>query len=149
MAANAFVRARIDEDLKNQAADVLAGMGLTISDLVRITLTKVAREKALPFDLREPNQLTIQSIKNSEAGVDVHKANKLKYLMTLLINNALPLPAVYKDHPLQGSWKGYRDAHVEPDWILIYKLTDKLLRFERTGTHAALFGLRKTLLVIM
>lgn len=36
MAANAFVRARIDEDLKNQAADVLAGMGLTISDLVRI-----------------------------------------------------------------------------------------------------------------
>lgn len=60
MAANAFVRARIDEDLKNQAADVLAGMGLTISDLVRITLTKVAREKALPFDLREPNQLTIQ-----------------------------------------------------------------------------------------
>ncbi|EFH8529977.1 type II toxin-antitoxin system mRNA interferase toxin YafQ, partial [Escherichia coli] len=56
------------------------------------------------------------------------------------INNTLPLPAVYKDHPLQGSWKGYRDAHVEPDWILIYKLTDKLLRFERTGTHAALFG---------
>lgn len=66
--------------------------------------------------------------------------NKLKYLMTLLINNTLPLPAVYKDHPLQGLWKGYRDAHVEPDWILIYKLTDKLLRFERTGTHAALFG---------
>lgn len=57
--------------------------------------------------------------------------NKLKYLMTLLINNTLPLPAVYKDHPLQGSWKGYRDAHVEPDWLLIYKLTDKLLRFER------------------
>ncbi len=47
--------------------------------------------------------------------------NKLKYLMTLLINNALPLPAVYKDHPLQGSWKGYRDAHVEPDWILNYR----------------------------
>ena len=50
MAANAFVRARIDEDLKNQAADVLAGMGLTISDLVRITLTKVAREKAFKYD---------------------------------------------------------------------------------------------------
>ncbi|MGT9396053.1 type II toxin-antitoxin system RelB/DinJ family antitoxin, partial [Escherichia coli] len=87
MAANAFVRARIDEDLKNQAADVLAGMGLTISDLVRITLTKVAREKALPFDLREPNQLTIQSIKNSEAGIDVHKSSlralKLMDLTTL------------------------------------------------------------------
>ncbi|MBJ2587806.1 type II toxin-antitoxin system RelB/DinJ family antitoxin, partial [Salmonella enterica subsp. enterica serovar Breda] len=55
MAANALVRARIDETLKNQAADVLAEMGLTISDLIRITLTKVAREKALPFDLRIPN----------------------------------------------------------------------------------------------
>ncbi|HBL6101288.1 TPA: type II toxin-antitoxin system RelB/DinJ family antitoxin, partial [Escherichia coli] len=47
MAANAFVRARIDETLKNEAAVVLAGMGLTVSDLVRITLTKVAKEKAL------------------------------------------------------------------------------------------------------
>lgn len=74
MAANALVRARIDEALKNQAADVLAGMGLTISDLVRITLTKVAREKALPFDMRVPNELTAQTIENSEAGVDVHKA---------------------------------------------------------------------------
>lgn len=45
MAANAFVRARIDETLKNEAAAVLADMGLTVSDLVRITLTKVAREK--------------------------------------------------------------------------------------------------------
>ncbi|ENE6639042.1 type II toxin-antitoxin system RelB/DinJ family antitoxin [Salmonella enterica] len=74
MAANALVRARIDENLKNQAADVLAGMGLTISDLMRITLTKVAREKALPFDMRVPNELTAQTIENSEAGIDVHKA---------------------------------------------------------------------------
>lgn len=44
-----------------------------------------------------------------------HDMNKLKYLMTLLINNTLPLPAVYKDHPLQSSWKGYRDVYVEPD----------------------------------
>ncbi|ADZ42283.1 TPA: type II toxin-antitoxin system RelB/DinJ family antitoxin [Yersinia enterocolitica] len=74
MAANAFVRARIDETLKNEAAAVLAGMGLTVSDLVRITLTKVAREKALPFDLRIPNELTAKTIANSEKGVDVHKA---------------------------------------------------------------------------
>ncbi|EGM3393657.1 type II toxin-antitoxin system RelB/DinJ family antitoxin [Salmonella enterica] len=77
MAANALVRARIDETLKDQAADVLAEMGLTISDLIRITLTKVAREKALPFDLRIPNELTSRTIENSEAGeagVDIHKA---------------------------------------------------------------------------
>ncbi|EDH6594881.1 type II toxin-antitoxin system antitoxin, RelB/DinJ family [Salmonella enterica subsp. enterica serovar Goverdhan] len=74
MAANALVRARIDETLKDQAADVLAEMGLTISDLIRITLTKVAREKALPFDLRIPNELTSRTIENSEAGVDIHNA---------------------------------------------------------------------------
>ncbi|PHM63156.1 type II toxin-antitoxin system YafQ family toxin [Xenorhabdus ishibashii] len=65
--------------------------------------------------------------------------NKLKDLMKLLINNELPLPTIYKDHPLQGNYKGYRDAHIEPDWILIYKLTDSLIRFERTGTHSDLF----------
>ncbi|EBV3102508.1 TPA: type II toxin-antitoxin system RelB/DinJ family antitoxin [Klebsiella pneumoniae] len=74
MAANAFVRARIDETLKNEAAVVLAGMGLTVSDLVRITLTKVAKEKALPFDMRVPNELTANTISNSEKGVDVHTA---------------------------------------------------------------------------
>ncbi|HFP3332165.1 TPA: type II toxin-antitoxin system RelB/DinJ family antitoxin [Escherichia coli] len=75
MAANAFVRARIDEALKNEAADVLAGMGLTVSDLVRITLTKVAVEKALPFDMRIPNRTTAATIAASEKGVDVHRAD--------------------------------------------------------------------------
>lgn len=74
MAANAFVRARVDEALKNEAATVLAEMGLTVSDLVRITLTKVAREKALPFDMRIPNKLTAKTIADSEKGLDVHKA---------------------------------------------------------------------------
>ncbi|MBE8598118.1 type II toxin-antitoxin system YafQ family toxin [Xenorhabdus sp. BG5] len=65
--------------------------------------------------------------------------SKLKDFMRLLINNEFPLPVIYKDHPLQGNYKGYRDAHIEPDWILIYKITDKLIRFERTGTHSDLF----------
>lgn len=64
---------------------------------------------------------------------------KLKILMNLLINNQL-LPTKYKDHPLQGNYVDYRDAHIEPDWILIYKINDKLLRFERTGTHSDLFN---------
>lgn len=74
MAANAFVRARIDEAVKNEAAEVLASMGMTVSDLMRITLTKVAREKALPFDMRVPNELTARTITDSEKGIDVHKA---------------------------------------------------------------------------
>ncbi|WDB54693.1 type II toxin-antitoxin system mRNA interferase toxin, RelE/StbE family (plasmid) [Escherichia albertii] len=66
--------------------------------------------------------------------------NKLKTIMAFLINDNLPLPFVYKSHPLQGSFKGYRDAHIEPNWLLIYKITDDLLQFERTGTHTDLFG---------
>lgn len=75
MAATAFVRARIDETLKDEAAAVLATMGLTVSDVVRITLTKVAREKALPFEMRVPNQLTVETLEKSERGEDVHRFN--------------------------------------------------------------------------
>lgn len=74
MAATAFVRARIDETLKNEAAEVLAGMGLTVSDVVRIALTKIAKEKALPFEMRVPNALTAETMAKSERGEDVHHA---------------------------------------------------------------------------
>ena len=67
MAATAFVRARIDENLKDEAAAVLAEMGLTVSDVVRITLTRVARDKALPFELKVPNLETRAAMKESRA----------------------------------------------------------------------------------
>ena len=70
MAATAFVRARVDEAVKNEAAEVLAGMGLTVSDVVRIALTKIAREKALPFDMRVPNAPTAETLAKSERGKD-------------------------------------------------------------------------------
>jgi len=64
---------------------------------------------------------------------------KFKTLAGLLIAER-PIPAHYKDHPLKGEWKGFRDAHIEPDWLLIYKIKVDVVRFERTGTHADLFG---------
>lgn len=63
---------------------------------------------------------------------------KLKALITLLLD-ASPLPATYRDHPLKGEWSSFRDAHIEPDWLLIYKVDGNTLRLERTGTHADLF----------
>lgn len=72
--ATTFVRARVDEELKNEAAAVLAGMGLTVSDVVRIALTKIARGKALPFDMRMPNALTAETLARSERDEDVHSA---------------------------------------------------------------------------
>lgn len=84
MAANAFVRARIDEALKDEAAAVLAEMGLTVSDVVRIVLTRVAKEKALPFEMRVPNKLTAETLAKSERGEDVHGAKDAKDLFEKL-----------------------------------------------------------------
>lgn len=84
MAATAFVRTRIDETLKNEAAAVLADMGLTVSDVVRIVLTKVAKEKALPFEMRAPNQLTTDTLTKSEHGEDLHQARDTEDLFRQL-----------------------------------------------------------------
>ena len=58
MTATAFVRARIDEKVRDEAAEVLAEFGLTISDIVRMTLTRVARDQAVPLELKVPNAAT-------------------------------------------------------------------------------------------
>ncbi len=63
---------------------------------------------------------------------------KFRAITRLLIAGEA-LPARYKDHPLKGVWTGYRDAHIEPDWVLIYKIDGDTVRFERNGTHADLF----------
>jgi mRNA interferase YafQ len=65
---------------------------------------------------------------------------KLKAVLDLLIDGEV-LPAQYKDHPLRGNFAGSRDCHIEPDWVLIYTLTENgsHVRFERTGTHSDLF----------
>lgn len=49
------------------------------------------------------------------------------------------LPSRYKDHPLKGRWKGRRDCHIEPDWVLICRASSDEIRLERTGTHSDLF----------
>ena len=63
MAANSVVRARIDERIKNEAAAVLAAMGLTVSDAFRLMMIKIAKEKALPFEPLVPNEETIEAMK--------------------------------------------------------------------------------------
>ena len=64
--------------------------------------------------------------------------DKLRELLAALIADQ-PLSARHKDHALKNNWSGYRDAHIEPDWLLIYCIQDDVVRFERTGTHADLF----------
>jgi DNA-damage-inducible protein J len=68
MPANAVVRARIDEQIKAEATLVLGAIGLTPSDAIRIMLTRVAREKALPFEPLVPNKKTIEAMKEARRG---------------------------------------------------------------------------------
>lgn len=63
---------------------------------------------------------------------------KLKFVMNLVIEKKI-LPQKYGDHPLKGIWKGSRDCHIEPDWILIYSIKENIVCFERTGSHSDLF----------
>ncbi len=79
MAANQLVQARIDGVIKEEASAVLAAMGLTVSDAVRLLLTRVAREKALPFEPLIPNETTIQAMMDARAG-KVTKAESLDAL---------------------------------------------------------------------
>ena len=71
MAANQLVQARIDGAIKEEAASVLAAIGLTVSDAVRLLLTKVAQDKALPFDPLIPNETTIAAMREAREGKGV------------------------------------------------------------------------------
>ena len=64
---------------------------------------------------------------------------KLRAIILLLVADS-PLDERYRDHPLKGDWLGYRDLHIEPDWVLIYRTTETELLLARTGTHSDLFG---------
>lgn len=63
---------------------------------------------------------------------------KIKTLIEKLINQE-NLENKYRDHILLGKYKGRRECRIEPDWLLIYKMTSEAIIFERTGSHSELF----------
>jgi mRNA interferase YafQ len=76
---------------------------------------------------------------------DLKTAEKRGYNLDLLtdiiirlVNNE-KLEEKHNDHALQGEYKGCRECHITPDWLLIYKIEDKVLKLARTGTHSELF----------
>lgn len=58
-----------------------------------------------------------------------------------MLANEQPLPEKYKDHALTGDWKGFRECHIQPDWLLIYEINNNelILYLTRTGSHSDLF----------
>ena len=65
-------------------------------------------------------------------------ADKLKLVVATIVDEE-PLAERYRDHALVGNYRGRRECHVEPDWLLIYKLLENEIIFERTGSHSDLF----------
>lgn len=77
---------------------------------------------------------------------DLKRIKKRGYDLSLMnevvnqLRDGKPLAEKHKDHPLTGNWKGFRDCHITPDWVLVYRIyNDKLLLvLTRTGTHSDL-----------
>ena len=67
--ATTMVHIRVDEKTKEKASKALAGMGISISDAVRMLLVRVAAEKALPFEVRVPNATTVKAMRAADRGM--------------------------------------------------------------------------------
>ncbi len=63
----------------------------------------------------------------------------LKDVIRLLCSEAALAPR-HRDHQLTGNWRGRRECHISPDWLLIYKTGDGIILFERTGSHSDIFS---------
>lgn len=63
---------------------------------------------------------------------------KFKEVLQTLVEGGELAPQ-YRDHPLLGQYKGSRECHIEPDWLLVYEATDETVILIRTGSHADLF----------
>ena len=68
MAADTVVRARIDGHVKDEATEVLGKMGLSVSDAIRMLMIRIAREKALPFEVKVPNARTVKAMQAADRG---------------------------------------------------------------------------------
>ena len=86
MLTDAIVRARVNEEIKEEATVVLSEIGLTLSDAFRMLVIRIAREKALPFEPLVPNAKTIEAIKAARSG-NLITASSLDNLLTELNAN--------------------------------------------------------------
>ncbi len=78
--ADTYVRARIDTDTKERAADALEAMGLSVSDAIRLLMLRVADERRLPFEVRVPNARTRKAVAELESG----KGKRIKSVKALM-----------------------------------------------------------------
>jgi mRNA interferase YafQ len=82
----------------------------------------------------------------SECKRDLKRASKRGLDMNLferviaLLQQGDVLPAQHRDHALKGKWIGWRDCHIQNDWVLVYRTTEVAVYLTRTGSHSDIFG---------
>lgn len=87
----------------------------------------------------------LEPVRSSQFRKDLKKAKRqgkdLAALQDVILTlaNEQPLEERFRDHELTGNWRGYRECHINPDWLLIYKVVDDDLRLVRLGSHSELF----------
>jgi len=89
------------------------------------------------LELRQTTQFKKDLRRMSKRGVNMDLLDEV----IILLRGRKPLPEKYNDHPLTGNWAGHRDCHIQPDWLLIYRIDDDalILTATRTGTHSEIF----------
>lgn len=90
----------------------------------------------MPLIIRQSTQFRRDVKRLLRSGVDL---SKLEDVITALVDQRA-LEDRYRDHPLIANWKGHRECHIQPDWLLIYRVKDQELQLVRTGSHSELFG---------
>ena len=114
---------RMDSELKAEAESLFNELGMNLTTAFNIFVRQSLREGGIPFD------------------VNLRKLELIdKVITTLALGENLPNEN--RDHDLHGNWKGYRECHIQPDWLLIYKIEKDILvlTLTRTGTHSDLFA---------
>lgn len=86
--------------------------------------------------LSQTKQFSKDVKRMAKRGKDI---GKLKVIVRHLAEEKKALDPKHRDHALIGEWRGSRDCHIDPDWLLIYTTNEMTLRLERTGTHSDLF----------
>lgn len=90
------------------------------------------------YDIVATNRYRKDLRKIAASGADLSKIN---FVINSLAAGHI-LPPKYQDHQLKGEYKTYRECHIEPDWLLIYRIDNNILilTLVRTGSHSDLFG---------
>jgi len=86
MPKTATIQARIDPNIKAEAQKIFNALNISMSEAISLYLTQVALHKGIPFELKIPNQLTLETIHKAETGKELHQVNSVEELFEELEN---------------------------------------------------------------